>query len=74
MKIGIMARELLSVNIESGISFFLKPPRGGSPPRDRSDKENINVVVGFAFIFLKVDKLFRLFASQIQKVRTFFNM
>lgn len=56
MKKGIISRLLFDVNIDSGINFFIKPPKGGSPPKDRSAKENSTALVGLFFIFLKEDK------------------
>jgi len=57
MKKGIMRRAPFSVNIDRGTNFFINPPRGGRPLRDRRDSVNNVDLVGFSFIFLREDSL-----------------
>jgi len=74
MKNGTITRLWFSVNAESGINFFINPPRGGRPPRESRARENSIVLVGLPFTFLKDERLYRLLVLHTQNMRTLFKM
>lgn len=73
MKSGIIRSLFFSVNIDSGINFFIKPPSGGRPPRESRARENNKALVGFLLTFLKEESLYRSLVLHMQKIRTLFN-
>lgn len=64
-------RLFFSVNSDSGTSFFMKPPRGGRPPRESKARENNMALVGLPFIFLNEESLYKFLVLHMQKIRIF---